>query len=45
MIDMVCCFFKLDMLSLKMANVVDIGPIVRAWPNQLHIRDMDAYNQ
>ncbi|KAI9873944.1 MAG: hypothetical protein M1830_010370 [Pleopsidium flavum] len=21
------------------------GPIVRAWPNQLHIRDLDAYNQ
>ncbi|KAM0798613.1 hypothetical protein BDR22DRAFT_891019 [Usnea florida] len=21
------------------------GPIIRAWPNQLHIRDMEAYNQ
>lgn len=31
--------------SLLMLNSRISGPIVRAWPDQLHIQDMDSYNQ
>lgn len=39
----------LDMVNTLMCNhmlsLTKTGPIVRAWPNQLHIHDLEAYNR
>lgn len=44
-----CQHFTLNMVNILLCNnmlsLMKIGPIVRAWPDQLHIYDLEAYNQ